>query len=308
MTISERKKALSSVATTERYLKTRWDKMQTEEDVINQPLNEDVNVCDPEMRQYFPRIFVRSPENTLSRTLVTLFRFHLLNLISIYWLIVQLRIQLINIIIQIYYFFVVLLRTAIEFLFDYAFYVIFADHFFNWMPEQYLWLVLTIVFILTKLFTVRSVYPVMAEFRVLLIVQNRRLSSCWQWWPFPLLQSWWVTPLSPALTDRLYNYRLDYSSSGASAWAIYTRHSKAGQSTSPTSTKSARLSKCSAPIAARAAASSTSRARASTTCATRLARTKRTFLSVFKYLFYFLSLPSFMPIKNNRLKPFLPWF
>ena len=196
MTISERKKALSSVATTERYLKTRWDKMQTEEDVINQPLNEDVNVCDPEMRQYFPRIFVRSPENTLSRTLVTLFRFHLLNLISIYWLIVQLRIQLINIIIQIYYFFVVLLRTAIEFLFDYAFYVIFADHFFNWMPEQYLWLVLTIVFILTKLFTVRSVYPVMAEFRVLLIVQNRRLSSCWQWWPFPLLQSWWVTPLS----------------------------------------------------------------------------------------------------------------
>jgi len=95
MTISERKKALSSVATTERYLKTRWDKMQTEEDVINQPLNEEVNVCDPEMRQYFPRIFI-------------------------------------------YYFFVVLLRTAIEFLFDYAFYVIFADHFFNWMPEQYL--------------------------------------------------------------------------------------------------------------------------------------------------------------------------
>ena len=58
MTIRERKKALSSVETTERYLKNRWDKLETEEEIINQPLNEDVSVCDPEMRQYFPRIFV----------------------------------------------------------------------------------------------------------------------------------------------------------------------------------------------------------------------------------------------------------
>ena len=58
MTIRERKKALSSVETTERYLKNRWEKLETEEEIINQPLNEDVSVCDPEMRQYFPRIFV----------------------------------------------------------------------------------------------------------------------------------------------------------------------------------------------------------------------------------------------------------
>ena len=58
MTLKERKKALSSVETTERYLRNRWDKLETEDEVINQPLNEDVAVCDPEMRQYFPRIFV----------------------------------------------------------------------------------------------------------------------------------------------------------------------------------------------------------------------------------------------------------
>lgn len=95
MTIRERKKALSSVETTERYLQNRWEKLEAEDQIINQPLNEDVSVCDPEMRKYFPRIFI-------------------------------------------YYFFVVLIRTAIEFAFDYAFYVIFADNFFNWMPEQYL--------------------------------------------------------------------------------------------------------------------------------------------------------------------------
>ena len=34
MTIRERKKALSSVETTERYLKNRWDKLETEEDIM----------------------------------------------------------------------------------------------------------------------------------------------------------------------------------------------------------------------------------------------------------------------------------
>lgn len=94
MTLKERKKALSSVEQTEKYLNNRWEAIETQLEVINQPLNEEVAVCDPEMRLYFPRI-------------------------------------------QVYYFIMVIVRTMIEALFDYAFYLIYTD-FFSVMPQQYL--------------------------------------------------------------------------------------------------------------------------------------------------------------------------
>ena len=68
----------------------------------------------------------------------------------------------------------VFLRTAIEVLFDYAFYVIFADHFFNWMPEQYLWYVKIIVKNLLFSNSVKLVYRATVVCPVLLIDRSRK--------------------------------------------------------------------------------------------------------------------------------------
>jgi len=58
MSMSERKKKVASIETTERYILNREAKLDLAEEHINQPLNENIEVCDPEMMTYFPRIIV----------------------------------------------------------------------------------------------------------------------------------------------------------------------------------------------------------------------------------------------------------
>ena len=39
----------------------------------------------------------------------------------------------------VYYFLQVIVRTGVEILFNYGFYVLYSDYFFNIMPEQHIW-------------------------------------------------------------------------------------------------------------------------------------------------------------------------
>ena len=58
MTLKERKKTLSSIEMNEKFLLNQNDKLEILEETVNQPLNEEIAVTDPEMMHYFPRIKV----------------------------------------------------------------------------------------------------------------------------------------------------------------------------------------------------------------------------------------------------------
>merc|ERR1712141_325265 len=98
----------------EKFLINQAEKLDLSEELVNQPLNEEISVNDPEMMHYFPRI-------------------------------------------KVYYFFMVLIRTFIEIVFDYIFYLLYTQvplynqstfgiyqpgtyeqGFFTIMPEQFI--------------------------------------------------------------------------------------------------------------------------------------------------------------------------
>jgi hypothetical protein len=95
MSLKQRKKNLSSIEMSEKFLINQAEKLDLSEELVNQPLNEEISVNDPEMMHYFPRI-------------------------------------------KVYYFVMVLIRTFIEIGFDYIFYLLYQDNFFNIMPEQFI--------------------------------------------------------------------------------------------------------------------------------------------------------------------------
>ena len=150
MSNSQRKKKLAAIKQTEKYLEDQQAKIEIQLEQINEPLNTNFNgeskssvvhycvamlcsVNDPEMMAYFPRIifyYFLQERDPLSGP----FKFSIRTRKITWGNLMNYKVQKCYRILT-----KVILRTGVEMLFNYGFFLLYSDYFFNIMPEQHIW-------------------------------------------------------------------------------------------------------------------------------------------------------------------------